>query len=383
MLALQVVEGIAGGLVVVATWWSVLITVVVPRGRTSWITVAVYSGLKMPFRMLTRPGGSYEKIDAVLAAQAPVALLGLLLGWLVLFLVGYALVFAGFSGDLGTAVREAGSSLFTLGFADPAGPLVVVYSAAASGLTVVALQIGYLPALYSAYNRRETLVTLLAGRAGVPTWGPEVLVRHQLVGITDSLADLFAQWENFAADVAESHTSYPVLVYFRSPRPLRSWLIGLLAVLDSAALFLALAPGRAPSEARLCLRMGYLSLREIAHALGVHVDNDPKPDDPLALTREEFEEAVDYIRSSGFAAERDAAAAWPHFRGWRVNYEQAALALADRIEAPPALWSGIRRTGAGPIPPLRPRDRRPADREGAPPPLPVDALPDHRGGRGA
>ena len=41
MLALQVVEGLAGGLVVVATWWSVLITVVVPRGRTSWITVAV------------------------------------------------------------------------------------------------------------------------------------------------------------------------------------------------------------------------------------------------------------------------------------------------------------------------------------------------------
>ena len=226
--------------------------------------------------MLTRPGGSYEKIDAVLAAQAPVALLGLLLGWLVLFLFGYALVFAGFSADLDTAVREAGSSLFTLGFADPAGPLVVVYAAAASGLTVVALQIGYLPALYSAYNRRETLVTLLAGRAGVPTWGPEVLVRHQLVGITDSLADLFAQWENFAADVAESHTSYPVLVYFRSPRPLRSWLIGLLAVLDSAALFLALAPGRAPSEARLCLRMGYLSLREIAHALGVRSRQRPE-----------------------------------------------------------------------------------------------------------
>jgi hypothetical protein len=380
MLALHVVEGLAGGLLVVGTWWSVLITVVVPRGRTSLITAAVYSGVKLPFRMVTRPGGSYEKIDAVLAAQAPVALLGLLLGWLVLFLCGYALLFAGFGADIDEAVREAGSSLLTLGFADPAGPLVVVYAAAATGLTVVALQIGYLPALYSAYNRRETLVTLLAGRAGVPSWGPEVLVRHQLVGITDSLAGLFAQWESFAADVAETHTSYPILVYFRSPRSLRSWLVGLLAVLDAAALYLALAPGRAPSEARLCLRMGYLSLREIAAALGVRVNNDPKPDDPLVLTAEEFGDAVDYIRSSGFAVERDAAAAWPHFRGWRVNYEHAALSLAERIDAPPALWSGFRRTGAAPMPPMRPRDRRPADREGAPPPLPVDTAAENSAG---
>jgi hypothetical protein len=376
MLALHVAEGLAGGLVVVATWWSVLITVVVPRGRTSWITARIYSGLRLPFRMLARPGGPYGKIDAVLAAQAPVWLLGLLLGWLLLFLIGYSLLFAGFGADVDEAVREAGSSLFTLGFANPAGPVVIVYAAAASGLTVVALQIGYLPALYSAYNRRETLVTLLAGRAGVPSWGPEVLVRHQLVGITDSLDALFAQWESFAADVAESHTSYPVLVYFRSPRPLRSWLIGLLAVLDAAALYLALAPRRAPSQARLCLRMGYLSLREIATALGVRIDQDPLPDDPLTLTWEEFDDAVGYIRSSGFTVERDAASAWPHFRGWRVNYERAALSLADRIEAPPALWSGTRRTGAAPIPPLRPRDRRPSDREGAPPPLPQAAVSD-------
>ena len=49
--------------------------------------------------------------------------------------------------------------------------------AAASGLFVIAAQIGYLPTLYGAFNRRETEVTLLGSRAGTPPWGPELLAR--------------------------------------------------------------------------------------------------------------------------------------------------------------------------------------------------------------
>jgi hypothetical protein len=60
-------------------------------------------------------------------------------------------------------------------------------------------------------------------------------------------------WERWAADVAESHTTYTQPVRFRSPKALSSWVTALLAVLDSAALFLALSPGAAPViPARLC-----------------------------------------------------------------------------------------------------------------------------------
>ncbi|MEK6439816.1 hypothetical protein [Pseudonocardia sp. T1-2H] len=371
MLVVRIAEALAGGLLVLATWWSVLVTLVVPRGKTTMITRALFRGMRTPFVLFASLSRDYGRIDAVLAARAPVTLLGLLLGWLLLFLVGFSLLFSAAGADVAVALRDAGSSLFTLGFATPTtDQLGITIAAAASGLIVVALQIGYLPALYSSYNRRETLVTVLASRAGVPSWGPEVLVRHQLVGIIDSLAGLYAQWENFAADVAESHTNYPVLVYFRSPRPLRSWVIGLLSVMDSAALYLALAPGRAPSEARLCLRMGYRCLREIAGTLRIPVDDDPKPDDPLQLSREEFADAVAYIRSSGFPVERSAAEAWPDFQGWRVNYERVAIALAELTDAPPALWSGGRRLRTPQLPPSRPRDRRPTDKEGNPLPLP-------------
>src|SRR5262249_42380182 len=82
--------------------------------------------------------------------------------------------------------------------------------------------------------------------AGVPSWGPELLARtHYALGsgvsTIDTLPDLYDRWERWAADIAESHTSYLPLVRFRSPRPLSSWVIALLAVLDSAALILTLS----------------------------------------------------------------------------------------------------------------------------------------------
>ena len=69
--------------------------------------------------------------------------------------------------------------MFTLGFAytPSAAPTVIDVVAAATGVVVVALQVGYLPTLYAAFNRRETEVTLLLARAGSPPWGPELLLR--------------------------------------------------------------------------------------------------------------------------------------------------------------------------------------------------------------
>ena len=154
------------------------------------------------------------------------------------------------------ALTDAGSSIFTLGFAEPPGttPAVFVFIAAASGMVVVALQIGYLPTLYSAFNRRETEVTLLASRAGVPSWGPELLARtHYALGsgtsTLDTLPDLYQQWQRWSSDVAESHTTYLPLVRFRSPQPYSSWVIALLSVLDSAALDPFPRPGRGTDRA--------------------------------------------------------------------------------------------------------------------------------------
>jgi hypothetical protein len=252
--------------------------------------------------------------------------------------------------------------MFTVGAVHIGGPADTGIDIAIGAIwvVIVALQIAYLPALYGAFSRREGLVSLLESRAGTPAWGPELLARHQLVGITDTLPDLYATWEEWAADVAESHTTYPILLLFRSPEPWFSWLLGLLAVLDGAAMHLALAPSTASSKARLCLRMGFTLLQRIAVTLGWTVDPDPSPEGPIQLTYEEFASAVEMLERVGFEAERTAEEAWPDFRGWRVNYETIAYRLADRLTAPPTPWSGPRRhLHSGPVEPRRPPQRNP------------------------
>ncbi len=358
---------VAGGLLVLTAGASVVGTLIVPRAVSSWLTRWVDRIVTEVFRLATAGIGDYRQRDRVLAGQAPAILIGQLAAWLGICFIGYWLLLWPFVASATTAFTAAGSSMFTLGFAEPPGaaPAVIVFAAAATGLVIVTLQIAYLPTLYAAFNRRETEVALLNARAGVPSWGPELLARtHYALGsgvsTIDTLPDLYAQWERWAADVAESHTTYLPLVRFRSPRPLSSWVTGLLAVLDSAALFLALSPKSAPVvPARLCLRGGFLCFNQIARAMGIEVPEEPGPRSEISLTYQQFLEAIARMREVDFPIERDPAEAWPDFAGWRVNYEQAAYAVAAAVDAVPALWSGPRRRRAHAIAPIRPARGRP------------------------
>jgi hypothetical protein len=359
---------VAGGALVLTAWASVIGTLIVPRPVGSWLTRWVDRAVNGAFRLATARLAGYRQRDRLLAGQAAAILTGQLAAWLGISLLGYWLLFWPFErGGIAAAFTTAGSSLFTLGFEVPAGagPAVVVFAAAATGLVIVTLQIAYLPTLYAAFNRRETEVALLNARAGVPSWGPELLARtHYALGsgvsTIDTLPDLYARWERWAADVAESHSTYLPLVRFRSPRPLSSWVTALLAVLDSAAMLLSLSPGVAPEvPARLCLRGGFRCFTQIAQAMGIQVPDEPDPRGTISLTYQEFLDAVARLRELDFPIERAPAVAWPDFVGWRLNYEQAAYAVAAAIDAVPALWSGPRRQHTPAIAPIRPPLGRP------------------------
>jgi hypothetical protein len=174
----------------------------------------------------------------------------------------------------------------------------------------------------------------------------------------DELPELFELWENWSADVSESHSTYLVLMAFRSPNPLASWITAQLAVLDAAALYLSLlAQPLGAISARLCLRGGFTCLRTVARAMGVTVADEADPNQGIDLTYEEFAQCVARLQGVGFPMSRPPEDAWPEFVGWRVNYEAAAYAIAYRVNAPPALWSGPRHWPAAPIPPVRPQIR--------------------------
>ena len=358
MQTIRVVAAVAGGLMLLATTGSVLKTLVMPGGRVGWLIKAVDQFTDRGLWLICRPMKRYEQRYQVLVYEAPL-ILGILLGcWLAAYLVGFALLLWPATGNFAASVREAGSSLLTLGFA-----------AGATGLVVVALQIAYLPTLYAAFNRRETEVTLLGVRAGRPAWGPELLARTKFTIIEQDLPNFYREWERWAADVAESHSSYPILLRFRSPHPEASWLVSLLAVMDSAALYSALAPASVPIQARLCLAMGFRCLQQLATSLGIAFDPDPRPDSGIALTRQEFDAGIARLESVGFEFERTPDEAWPHFQGWRVNYESIAYRLAWAIDAVPVAWSGPRRSTEESITPRRVINRTPDNPEGSPPPI--------------
>src|SRR6266566_832268 len=365
-LAARLVIAVVGALLVLTAWGSLIGTLIVPRPAGGWLTRWVDRIINAAFRLATSGIADHKRRDRVLAAQAAAILLAQLVAWLGIFFVGYSLLLWPFiDSGLGSAFSMASPAVFGPNAAVGNAEKVLADLAAFTALVAVTLQIAYLPTLYSEFNRRENEVTLLNARAGVPSWGPELLARtHYALGsgasTIDTLPDLYAQWERWAADVAESHTTYLPLVRFRSPKPLSSWVTALLAVLDSAALYLALSPQSAPVvPARLCLRGGFLCFNQIARAMGIEVPEEPGPRSEISLTYQQFLEAIARMREVDFPIERDPAEAWPDFAGWRVNYEQAAYAVAAAVDAVPALWSGPRRHPTAAIPPIRPPLGRP------------------------
>ena len=143
--------------------------------------------------------------------------------WLGLLFVGFAFLLFSFSPlDWSASFREAGSSLFTLGFASTdRGQLTAVdFIAAATGpdrrRPPRRLPAQPLRLLQPARGRRSPSCTRAAGE---PNWGPEIIGRHAIVNSSEELVTLWRDWERWAADVAESHVNYPVLIHVRSAQP--------------------------------------------------------------------------------------------------------------------------------------------------------------------
>jgi hypothetical protein len=314
---------------------------VVPRGTVVFLTAVIFISVRyalVPF-MPARSG--YERRDRVMALYAPLSLLLIPVASLVLIFVGYAFIYAGVDHN---GWREAfivsGSSLFTLGFDEPSGlaSVFVAFSEAAIGLGLLALLIAYLPTIYNSFSRRETAVTDLSIRAGTPPTPSEFLTRAHLTGFLLEMDPYFASWMAWFTEVQETHTSNGALVFFRSPNPHRSWITAAGAVLDTASIRAAVLDIPFSAAAPLCIRSGYLALREVAAFYGFEFDSDPAPNDPISIARDEFDELFRTLESKGVPLKTDRDQAWRDFSGWRVNYDQVLLALAGFVLAPYAPW---------------------------------------------
>ena len=346
---LLVAVGVAATLVVLD---AAVRTFVVPRGTVVLFTVVVFLVIRRVFNLFASPRRSYEARDRVMAFYAPVALLALPFFSMLVVFGGFACVFAGIE-DLGwrSAFMTSGSSLLTLGFERPPDlpAAFAAFSEATMGLALLALLIAYLPTIYNTFSRREVAVTDLAIRAGTPPTPRDMLVRAHLTGFLYEMDSFWIAWMAWFTEVQETHTSCGSLSFFRSPNPHRSWVTAAGAVLDTAAVRLAVLDIPFTPSAPLCIRSGYLALREVAGFYGFDYDDSPAPDDPISVAREEFDELCDKLVEAGVPVRPDRDQAWRDFAGWRVNYDRVLITLAGFVMAPYAPWVSDR----SPIVPLR------------------------------
>ncbi len=391
---------IAGLFLFVVTTISLLRTVVVPRSLSSVISNAVAGTITRFHRWIASTRKTYEGRDAVLAWNGPLIIVGQLLTWLLLYFAAYGLWIYGIGGvNIGDAFRQAGSSLFTLGFADSTqtGPTALAFMAAATGPIVIALLIGFLPTIYGAYIDREVNVSLLGVSGGEPSWGPEFLARLTLNEQLDATSSQFSAWTQWFGNLRLTHTTYPVLIQIRSATPYRHWAVATIAILDAASLQLSLTKTQPRSESSAVIIHGTQTLEilysimfvkkrirsriplvghyfgspnlgkaeiakmpgyqpgRIAFEMAATSDSTRHFSEAainliragvgkgIQLPRADFDSAYNMLKEAGYPIEVDQDVAWEQFAISRARYEFTAYEICKRLDAVPAPWTGDRK----------------------------------------
>lgn len=335
---------IAGIVLLGVVLWETFETIVLPRRVTRQfrLTRLFYRMTWVPWRAVARRIDKKKTREAMYSYYGPLSLLLLMAFWAVGMVIAFALIHFGdgarFNGALlsnrfGNSLYISGTTFFTLGLGDitpvtPLGRFVTVFEAGL-GFGFLALVIGYFPVLYQSFSRRETTITLLDARAGSPPTAFELLRRHSMHGTLqlEALTDVLHTWENLAADMMESHLSYPVLAYFRSQHDNQSWIGALTAVLDTCALSMVGLEGMCQYQARMTFAIARHTVVDLSQVFSARPQIDQATsrlsDDDLLFIRKE-------LAGSGFnLALGDGADT--ELKRLRSQYEPYSMALADHL----------------------------------------------------
>jgi hypothetical protein len=276
---------------------------------------------------------------ALLGVFGPLGILGLFGVWVTGLIASFALLHwslgtvPGAADDFLTYFYYSGSTFLTLGYGDvtPVGPVgrVLAVLEAGLGFGFMALIIGYLPVLFQAFSAREVTISLLDARAGSPPSAAELLLRAARAGSLDRVDPFLAEWERWAAQLLESHLSFPVLSYYRSQHDNQSWLAALTVILDTCSLILAGFKGVPPYQAQLTFAMA----RHVAVDLALVFRTPPRPPAPDRLTPAQLASLHEQLLRAGLDL-REGAVFEKKLTELRAAYEPFVNALGEMLLLP-------------------------------------------------
>lgn len=362
-----------GLLLLVAVLQDSFQTIILPRRPVAKfrLTRIFFLATWMPWVRLVHLHPDHRRREQFYSFYGPLSLLMLFVCWAAVLIIAFAFIYFGLHvpfadpwhpatelSDLRTCFYVSGTTLFTLGLGDvvPATQLArfLIVVEGGTGLGFVALVIGYVPVLYSAFSARETEVALLDARAGSPPTAGELLIRHHFEGGEDALAKLLAEWERWCATMLETHISYPILCYYRSQHDNQSWLSALTALLDACALLITAVEGPAQRQAQLTFAIGRHVLVDIGHVFQREQAEIRLRKAPFTrLNDDEFDHLTALLSQAGISLCSDAKVR-QRLDALRKLYEPAACAMAHylRLELPhwmpppanpakPDIWTSV------------------------------------------
>ncbi|MEL6308453.1 MAG: hypothetical protein AAFQ52_09950 [Chloroflexota bacterium] len=340
---------LAGTSLVFYTINSALRSFVLPRADSSYLTRFVIKLINSILSLAFKPSTRYSKRDYILAMHPPYTMFVLPIVWLANIIIGYTGIYWALDPTLSVydAIVLSGSSLMTLGasFHDYMPIVLLTFSQAALSMMLIALLIGYLPTMYGAFSEREKMVTKMETFAGSPPSPVEMVRRLHYVQMLDNaefMMSFWTDWSDWFIQIEEQHTSLALLNYYRSPQPDRHWVITAGCLMDAASIIASSVQVERATLSGSAVRAGFLSLHSIADSFNLTYNKQPKPDDPIQITRAEFEAALNELEHFGVPINPDRDYCWDHYQGWRVNYDEVLIRLAWITNAPYAMWSSDR-----------------------------------------
>ena len=346
---MKILALIAGAALIIATLLDGFETIVLPRRvtRSFRFTALFYRTTLRPWAAMARFISSPRRRESYLSYFGPLSVIVLLALWAFGLITGFALLQYGAgtqvhtssgSTGFGAVMYFSGSTFFTLGLGD-----VVPLSGAARALAVLesgvgfgflAMVIGYLPVIYSSFSRREVEISLLDARAGSPPTAQEFLSR--MAGAHNQpLLDCFLHdWEHWAAEVLESHISYPVLALFRSQHINQSWLGALTTILDVSTLLIVGIDGIPSNQARLTFAMARHAVVDLAQVVGSRY----RPDAPDRLPPHDLANLRPALAAAGLQV-REGEEAERKLLALRRMYEPYVQAMSATLRLPLPAWN--------------------------------------------
>src|SRR5882724_2012687 len=339
--------------IIVGIWLVFLVlldafeTVVLPRRvrRVFRLTKLFYRNTWRPWSRLAKKIKSLAIRESFLGYFGPLSLIFLLILWAFGLILAYGLLhwgsgehvqLSGESVNFWTLLYLSGETFFTLGLGD-----VVPMTSSERALTVLeggmgfaflGLVVGYLPTIYSTFSRREVEISMLDARAGSPPTAAELLGRLGNCPTEDGLDPILRSWERWAAEVLESHISYPQLSFFRSQHSNQSWLGALTIILDTCALLMVEIDGVRNEQAELTFAMARHAVVDLAQVFR----SSYNPHAPDRLPASELDRLRASLKKEQLRL-REGPEAEQKLKELRLMYEPYAQAMARTllIDLPP------------------------------------------------